>query len=65
AEGAKALPAISLDVALPDGICPSVAYIKTPEREGKTMLDIKVKNGRAEIEIPGGIFSGYALVAVE
>ncbi len=65
AEGAKTLPAISLDVALPDGICPSVAYIKTPEREGKTMLDIKVKNGRAEIEIPGGIFSGYALVAAE
>ena len=63
-DGVK-VPEAKLTVAIPAGLDVSSATLKTPEDNQQIKLDIKVENGVAEIKVPGGIFSGYALITVE
>lgn len=59
------LPAAKLTVKLPDGMNASRATLKTPELDSDVCLDISVSGKCAVINVPSGLFSGYALIAVE
>lgn len=65
AAGGEAVPEIILSIELPGGAAPKKAYLKTPERAEENALQIRISGDRAELKIPGGLFSGYALVVLE
>jgi len=62
---AEKLPAMTLSAKLPAGFVPTSAVLHTPEQTDAVALAITVENGTAKIKVPAGIFSGYALIAVE
>ncbi len=62
---AEKLPAIRVTVNCPLTVSPTRVIVRTPEREDEVVLPIERKNGALTVEIPAGIFSGYALVAFE
>lgn len=64
-DGAPKLPQISVKVKLSDSETYTKAYICTPETFVETVLSLNVKDGFAEIVVPGGIFSGYAMIVIE
>ncbi len=59
------IPEAKLTVKIPNGLSVSKAYLRTPELDKEVELEISVNAGTANITVPGGLFSGYALIAVE
>lgn len=64
AEGAKKLPAIKLDIKIPEGFSPESAVLRTPERE-ELRLSFEAKSGNIMIDVPTGVFAGYALICID
>ena len=65
AANAPKVPAIELTVNAPLHIAPTRAILQTPEQEGEVVLPIQSKGDALSISIPDGVFSGYALIALE
>lgn len=62
---APKLTEITAQIRLPDGVSVKKAVVRTPETENETEVAFGVRNGFAEVVIPGGIFSGYALLTLD
>ena len=62
AEGAPKLPQMKLKVKLPEDIAVSEVHMCTPENSAETELTFTVADGFAEILVPNGAFSAYAMI---
>jgi len=63
-DGVK-VPEAKLSVAIPAGYDVSRAVLYTPELSEGVTLSMTVSDGTAKITVPGGLFSGYALIEME
>ena len=61
----EAVPEIILTVAKPQGKSYTKAILLTPERQEEVEISCEDCGGLLYVTVPGGLFSGYALVAVE
>lgn len=64
-EGAAKLPEMKLTVRLPQGVSVSNVRLCTPETSAETELPFEISDGFADISVPEGVFSGYAMVILE
>ena len=62
---AEKLPSIRLTVNCPLAVPPARAILRTPEREEELILPIEHNEDTLAVNLPAGIFSGYAMIALE
>lgn len=62
--GSDPLPAMELTLPALEGRCCSRAELRTPEREDAAPLEMVERGEDLCVAIPGGLFSGYALICL-
>ncbi len=65
AEGAEKIPAVELSVELCEGFAPKTVRLATPEIADEIALSFEIAGNRMKINVPGDIFSGYALICID
>jgi len=63
-KGAPKLPEIKLKVKLPEKAAVSKVRLCTPENAEETVLNFTIADGFAEIFVPDGVFSAYAMIVL-
>ena len=61
--GAASCGVVTISLETDREICSAVAY--TPERDGETVLAVACENGRVNMIVPGGVFSGYCMIELK